>query len=382
MKDYFISYNTNDEMWAEWVSWQIEESRRSTIMQRWDFTVGSNFVIEMQKAIEYAQRIILILSEDFLRSKFTSSEWAAFFSKDPNGSKRLIVPIRVKPCNPTGLLSQIVYLDLVDKNETQCKALLKELLNTERSKPQVEPVFPSKGHIYSLLSENYPTLEKPRGNRKNAPKRLAKEIQKAFKERDYEPFHIRERRYGRAFLVESLKYLLNHHFKHPEIFGELSILVIDVDGMSGINRAHGVNVGDNVIRNIVSICCEEPSRLISGRMGDDTIFCILSNVPEQKATKISESLVIKIASHKWDSLSDGLFVTCSIGFAEFSDIERADDAILRAVQSLQGARRKGGNRAETLPLQREHTNFKKIYKQEMQEEFEIEKRNGWLHIIS
>ncbi len=150
-------------------------------MQRWDFTSGSNFIIEMQRATEYSKKLILVLSEDFLKSKFTSSEWSAFFSKDPDGSKRLIIPIRVKPCRPNGLLASIVYVDFVGRKEKECKQCLDQLLAFKRLKPEHEPVFPNNQNIHSLLSDNYPTLMKPYGSRKNAPKRLAKKYMLALK---------------------------------------------------------------------------------------------------------------------------------------------------------------------------------------------------------
>ncbi len=81
MKDFFISYSSLDEDWAEWIAWQIEEAGYSTMMQKWDFAPGSNFAIEMDNAVNYADRIILVLSEHYLLSDFTKPEWASFFLK-------------------------------------------------------------------------------------------------------------------------------------------------------------------------------------------------------------------------------------------------------------------------------------------------------------
>ncbi len=110
MKDYFISYSHLDEKWAEWIAWEVENLGFSIIMQKWDFTPGTNFVLEMQSAAVSAKRIILILSNNFLKSNFTGPEWAAFFARDPDGSKRFILPIRIEDCTPSGLLGQIIYL--------------------------------------------------------------------------------------------------------------------------------------------------------------------------------------------------------------------------------------------------------------------------------
>ena len=42
MKDFFISYNSADKGWAEWIAWQLEEAGYTTILQAWDFRWRSN----------------------------------------------------------------------------------------------------------------------------------------------------------------------------------------------------------------------------------------------------------------------------------------------------------------------------------------------------
>src|SRR5262245_28780269 len=51
MKDFFISYNKADRGWAEWIAWQLESAEYTTIIQIWDFGAGSNFVLEMHRAL-------------------------------------------------------------------------------------------------------------------------------------------------------------------------------------------------------------------------------------------------------------------------------------------------------------------------------------------
>ena len=46
-------------------------------------------------------------------SEFTQPEWNAAFAQDPTGERGLLLPIRVRDCALGGLLSQIVYVDLV-----------------------------------------------------------------------------------------------------------------------------------------------------------------------------------------------------------------------------------------------------------------------------
>src|ERR1700674_4040655 len=104
MVDFFISYTSADRAWAEWIGYVLEEAGCAVIIQAWHFRPGSNFVLEMQKAAAEADRTIMVLSPDYLKSQFASPEWAAAFAEDPLGLERKLVPILVRQCEPTGLL--------------------------------------------------------------------------------------------------------------------------------------------------------------------------------------------------------------------------------------------------------------------------------------
>ncbi len=142
MKDFFISYNSADRQQAEWIAWQLEAVGYTVIIQAWDFGAGENFVLAMHKAATEAERTIAVLSPDYLKSQFTAPEWAAAFVQDPTGEKRLLIPIRVRPLDLTGLLTPIVYIDLVgitEKQEAQNRLL--NSVKDGRNKPDTEPDF-------------------------------------------------------------------------------------------------------------------------------------------------------------------------------------------------------------------------------------------------
>ncbi len=142
MKDFFISYNSADKNRAEWIAWQLEDAGYTIVIQAWDFGPGQNFVLAMQKAATEAKQTIAVLSSDYVAATFTAPEWAAAFAQDPTGEKKLLIPIRVRQVELTGLLKPIVYIDLVgiiDKNEARRQLL--QGVSGRRKKPQIEPDF-------------------------------------------------------------------------------------------------------------------------------------------------------------------------------------------------------------------------------------------------
>ena len=94
--NFFISYNKADSQWATWIAWQLHEAKYTVQIQSWDFLPGNNFVLEMQRAAEEAERTIIVLSPEFLASRFVQPEWAAAFAQDPTGAKRSLVPVRFR----------------------------------------------------------------------------------------------------------------------------------------------------------------------------------------------------------------------------------------------------------------------------------------------
>jgi len=143
MKDFFISYNKADRLWAEWMAWQLEEVGYSTVLQAWDFRPGFNFVLGMHKASSEAKRTIAVLSPHYLAALYTQPEWAAAFAQDPKGDKGTLLPIRVKECELKGLLNQIIYIDLVGLEEDAAKGVLLAGVRRDRAKPKTQPAFPS-----------------------------------------------------------------------------------------------------------------------------------------------------------------------------------------------------------------------------------------------
>ncbi len=142
MTDFFISYNKADRAWAEWMAWQLEEAGHTTVLQAWDFRPGANFVLEMQRAATEAERTIAVLSPDYLTAGFTQPEWAAAFAQDPTGEKGTLLPVRVRECDPRGILPQIIYIDLVGLDEAAAGEALLAGVQRGRARPGVPPPFP------------------------------------------------------------------------------------------------------------------------------------------------------------------------------------------------------------------------------------------------
>ncbi|AOO82984.1 toll/interleukin-1 receptor domain-containing protein [Bosea vaviloviae] len=142
MTDFFISYTGVDREWAEWIAYILEEAGFSTVVQAWDFRPGSNFVLAMQKASETAERTVMVLSPDYLKSEMAAPEWASAFARDPQGLERKLLPIMVRACEPQGLLKAIVQVRIVGMDEDASRQAILSGVNRTRAKPSQRPSFP------------------------------------------------------------------------------------------------------------------------------------------------------------------------------------------------------------------------------------------------
>jgi hypothetical protein len=155
-RDFFISYNSHDRQYAEWIAFTVEQEGFTTTIQSWDF-VG-NWIMKMHKAMKKTSRTIAVLSPDYVNALFTQAEWMDAYRRDPTGEKDTLIPVRIAPFEPDGILAQVVYVDFVGQNEEECRVRLLRRVRGERGKPLTRPIFPERPWRRSIRSsQNFQT---------------------------------------------------------------------------------------------------------------------------------------------------------------------------------------------------------------------------------
>ncbi len=140
---FFVSYTGVDVRWAEWVAWTLEAAGHEALIQAWDFSPGSHFVGEMQRALSDDRRTVAVLSAAYLESAFATEEWQAAWAADPAGTEQRLLVVRAEDCDRPGLLRQVVSVDLFGVSREEARIRLLEMVRLGRRKPTVEPDFPA-----------------------------------------------------------------------------------------------------------------------------------------------------------------------------------------------------------------------------------------------
>ncbi len=145
-RDFFVSYQQADRLWAEWIAWQLEYAGHSVLFQLWDFVPGTNWIKLMQDGVSGSARVIVVLSPAYIGSVFGAAEWQAVWVHDPDGAKRRVIPVRVADCERPGLLAGLVGIDLFGVPEPKAVQRFQDAIQRSiagRAKPLRQPSFPA-----------------------------------------------------------------------------------------------------------------------------------------------------------------------------------------------------------------------------------------------
>ncbi len=149
VRDFLISYTAADLKWARWVNWVLKDCGYTTFIQADDFTPGHDLTAWINDVVIRAERTIAVLSPDYLNSRYGAPEWGYAWARDPDGTLRKLILVKVAACDPRGLLELRPGLDLVgitDEAEAR-RMLIAEIERVRNGGPgsQAPPPFPAGG---------------------------------------------------------------------------------------------------------------------------------------------------------------------------------------------------------------------------------------------
>jgi hypothetical protein len=168
-KDFFVSYTSVDQDWAEWIAWILEQAGYTCVLQTWDFVPGQDFMQQMRYALDSSRQVVAVLSPEYLQSAYAGAELNAALVADPLGNKGTLVPVRVRDCMPGGILSGRIYIDLVGKDIDRARhdllagvaaARLGRRADPEEARFARPPGFPGMAESLSQVRK-VPSVETP-----------------------------------------------------------------------------------------------------------------------------------------------------------------------------------------------------------------------------
>ncbi len=160
----FISYDSSDRLWAEWIAAQLSAAGYRCVLGR-DFRPSIDFIQALHEAIEIATHTVMVLSPTYLETFKTQPGSSAALAEDQDGKKGKLVLVRVRECKLVGVLAPFTFIDLVGlEEESEAREQLLSGLDKVRSySKQVilkTSLFPPK--VQQALVEKSEGVGKPR----------------------------------------------------------------------------------------------------------------------------------------------------------------------------------------------------------------------------
>src|ERR1035441_5954017 len=129
-----------DKQYAKWIDTVLVAEGYATTLQDFDIRPGHSFPQKMDEALARADHVIAVLSPNYVTKDFTLKELYAAFAKDGLGKGRRVIPVRIAECEIPSLFIDVVYVDLVEKDEAAARALLLEAVSPQS--PRTPAPFP------------------------------------------------------------------------------------------------------------------------------------------------------------------------------------------------------------------------------------------------
>jgi hypothetical protein len=113
---FFISYNSADAEIAGKVATALEAAGQRVRFAGWEVVVGTNIAIWMNEALEDSDRLVAIVSPDYLKpgAVYSAAERVAVLWTDIDGRKAAVVPLVVRPAEMPKLFGAISRYDLAN----------------------------------------------------------------------------------------------------------------------------------------------------------------------------------------------------------------------------------------------------------------------------
>lgn len=129
--------------------------------------------------------------------------------------------------------------------------------------------------------------------------------------------------------------------------GVLTLLLLDLDHFKRVNDTWGHLKGDQVLREIATLCRETLRHEdVVARFGGEEMAILLPLTPLENGLRLAERLRQNIAEHDY-GIQQGS-VTASLGVAEYADGDTIDTLIERADRGLYAAKHEGRNRVVSI----------------------------------
>ncbi len=134
MKSVFISHSYKDKEFVRKLASDLASYGIKPWVDEWEIHPGDSIVDKISEGIRQADYILVVLSEDSVRSKWVQEEIKVAFQRDPAGSKRVLIPVVLGKVKIPSFLRDIKYVDLSESYQEGLNEIVRAIIERPHEK--------------------------------------------------------------------------------------------------------------------------------------------------------------------------------------------------------------------------------------------------------
>ena len=141
--DFYISYASQDRMWAEWAAGELRSAGYTIVLDVWDWLPGDNIITAREDALRRADRVLALCSAAYFGGRFTEQDWTAVMAVQ-HGKPGRLIPVWIEDLDGSELprlLRSVQAIKLARVDEAEARRRLLTALAGELG-PDGIPSFP------------------------------------------------------------------------------------------------------------------------------------------------------------------------------------------------------------------------------------------------
>lgn len=153
MANIFISHSSKDKDFVRKLAKDIETLGHTPWLDEWEIKIGDCIASEIEKGIERADYIIVVLSPNSISSGWVDREWKSKYWNEVESGHIQVLPILIETCKIPLLLRTKKYADFRENYSTSLVTLMSTISSpptSNRSKESI-PRRDSKDQVTSLI---------------------------------------------------------------------------------------------------------------------------------------------------------------------------------------------------------------------------------------
>ncbi len=143
---YFLSFNSADREWADWIGVVLEEQGGIVSNHFWEIGAGGHIIKWMRNSLDQCDKVVSLFSPNYLDAAFSQVEQDyGIYSSIEDESER-IIPIVINECKIPSLIRPLKRITIYYLPEEHAEEALIDFFRPP-ARPAARPPFPGMSNV-------------------------------------------------------------------------------------------------------------------------------------------------------------------------------------------------------------------------------------------